>query len=347
MALLENRLFVSFIIVLITLFLAAVTKKILKIGGRISSNTKTKIDEIILAHIGRPIQIIVLTFGLFFAIRYLDADIAIGTISLFQIFSALWVIAVAFLVARIIKAFFTWYTEELQHRLKKKIDDTLFRFIRKVINFAVYLFALGIVLKQFGIEITPLLAGLGIAGIAVAMALKDTLANLFSALYITIDRPMKIGDFVEIDATTSGYVVDIGWRSTRLRTWDNNYLIIPNAKIAETVLRNYNAPNNEMTISIMCGVSYDSDLSKVEKIVLSVAKNLQKNLSGTVDKHEPSMRYKEFGDNSINFTVYLKVKSKSDRSKTVHEFIKELHKRFNKEKIEIPFPQRDVHLHKK
>lgn len=333
-------------IVAASFILAILARKFLKIVGNLASKTKTQIDEIVLRNISLPIQALIVTFGSFFAVKYYQSDFTIGTISMLQIFSILWIIAITFLVSRIVKALFEIYTYELKEKLHRKIDDTIFNFLRKLINFSIWIIALSIILKQFGIEVTPLLAGLGIAGIAVAMALKDTLSNFLSAIYITADRPMKLGDYIELDSKTAGYVVDIGWRTTRLRTWDNNYLILPNSKIAESVLRNYNAPKSEMTTLVSCGVSYDSDLNKVEKVALDVAKKIQKSVNGTIKDYIPSFRFREFGDSAITFTVSLRVKNRESRSVVVHNFIKALKISFDKEKIEIPFPQIDVHMPK-
>jgi small-conductance mechanosensitive channel len=338
--------YVAIGIVIASFIIAFLVRRILKIIGNLASKTKTQIDEIVLRNISFPIQVLIVTFGSFFAVKYYQSDFAIGTISVLQIFSILWIIAITFLVSRTIKALFEVYTYELKEKLHRKIDDTIFNFMRKIINFSVWIIALSIILKQFGIEITPLLAGLGIAGIAIAMALKDTLSNFLSAIYITADRPMKLGDYIELDANTAGYVVDIGWRTTRLRTWDHNYLILPNSKIAESVFRNYNAPKTEMTTLVSCGVSYDSDLKKVEKVALAVAKKVQKSVDGTIKDYEPSLRFREFGDNAITFTVSLRVKNRESRGRVVHEFIKALKTSFDKEKIEIPFPQMDVHMKK-
>ncbi|RZD30405.1 MAG: hypothetical protein CXT77_04700 [uncultured DHVE6 group euryarchaeote] len=337
---------VSISIIIISIIFAILMRRVLKIVAKFTAKTKTKVDEIILENIRSPIQVLIITFGFFFAVKYSQPEFSIGSISILQIFSILWIIAITFLVSRIIKALFEAYTYELKEKLHRKIDDTLFNFTRKLINFAVWIIALSIILKQFGIEITPLLAGLGIAGIAIAMALKDTLSNFLSAIYITADRPMKLGDYIELDANTAGYVVDIGWRTTRLRTWDHNYLILPNSKIAESVFRNYNAPKTEMTTLVSCGVAYDSDLKKVEKVALVVAKKVQKSVDGTIKDYEPSLRFREFGDNAITFTVSLRVKNRESRGRVVHEFIKALKISFDKEKIEIPFPQMDVHMKK-
>ncbi len=337
---------VSISIIIISIIFAILMRRVLKIVAKFTAKTKTKVDEIILENIRSPIQVLIITFGFFFAVKYSQPEFSIGSISILQIFSILWIIAITFLVSRIIKALFEAYTYELKEKLHRKIDDTLFNFTRKLINFAVWIIALSIILKQFGIEITPLLAGLGIAGIAIAMALKDTLSNFLSAIYITADRPMKLGDYIELDAKTAGYVVDIGWRTTRLRTWDHNYLILPNSKIAESVFRNYNAPKTEMTTLVSCGVAYDSDLKKVEKVALVVAKKVQKSVDGTIKDYEPSLRFREFGDNAITFTVSLRVKNRESRGRVVHEFIKALKTSFDKEKIEIPFPQMDVYMKK-
>ena len=335
---------VAISIVAASFILAILARRFLKIVGNLTAKTKTQIDEIVLKNISLPIQVLIVTFGLFFAVKYYQSDFAIGAVSVLQIFSILWIIAITFLVARIVRALFEIYTYELKEKLHRKVDETIFNFLRKIINFAIWIIAFSIILKQFGIEITPLLAGLGIAGIAVAMALKDTLSNFLSAMYITADRPMKLGDYIELDDKTAGYVVDIGWRTTRLRTWDHNYLILPNSKIAESVFRNYNAPKTEMTTRVSCGVAYDSDLEKVEKIALEVAKKVQKSEKGAVKDYIPTLRFREFADSAITFTVNLRVKDRESRSRVMHNFIKALKTRFDKEKIEIPFPQRDVHM---
>jgi small-conductance mechanosensitive channel len=341
--LLYNKYIIALGIIIITLFLSKITGKLLKIILHISSKTKTKLDDIVINMIKRPVKIIVLTVGFFIAFKYIYPDFVVGSINITSIFKVIWILAGAILINKIVNAFFIWYTEELQHKLHRKIDPTIFQFIRKIVNILIYVSALLAILSSFGVEITPMLAGLGIGGLAIALALKDTLANFFGALFMTVDRPMKIGDFIELDDKTAGYVNDIGWRTTRIKTWDGNFLIIPNSKIADALLKNYNSPKTNLTFSIGCGVSYDSDLKKVEKVVLDVAKKIIKKEDGAIKDFEPFVRFNEFGDSSINFAVFLESKSRADKFKIKHEFIKALHERFNKEKIEIPFPQIDVH----
>lgn len=344
---LSNKYFVSIGIIIATLIIAQIVSMIMKKIVRFSSKTDTKLDDIIIDAIKSPIRIIIITIGFFVAFKYVYPTFTVGDVGLENLFSVVWILAAAFLFNKIVNALFVWYTEELQHKVRRKVDKTIFQFIRKIVNILIYVFALLAILSSFGVEITPLIAGLGIGGLAIALALKDTLANFFAALFMTVDRPIKIGDFIELDDKTSGHVHDIGWRTTRIKTWDGNYLIIPNSKIADALLKNYNSPRTNLTFSIDCGVSYDSDLDRVEKISIDVAKKVIKKEDGAVNDFEPFVRFKEFGDSSINFAVFLEAKTRADKFKIRHELIKDLHKRFNKEKIEIPFPQMDIHMKKK
>jgi small-conductance mechanosensitive channel len=343
---LSNKYVVGLGIIVGTVIVAQILNFILAKIIKFTAKTKTKIDDLIINEIKSPLKIIIITIGLFISFKYIYPDFAIGLITLEKIFTVIWVLAGAFLVTKIINAIFEWYTEELQHKVKRKIDNTIFQFIRKIVNIIIYILAFLMVLNGLGVEITPLLAGLGIGGLAIALALKDTLANFFGALFLTIDRPMKIGDFIEIDDKTSGHVHDIGWRTTRIKTWDGNYIIVPNSQIADALLRNYDAPKSNMKFAVPCSVSYNSDLDKVEKIVVDEAKKVLKGFEGAVKDSKPSISFTDFGDSAINFKVIFEVKDRSYKFSLRHEFIKALHKRFKKEKIEIPFPQTDIWMRK-
>ncbi len=213
----------------------------------------------------------------------------------------------------------------------------------KIGNLLIYIIALILILDSLGVDVTALVAGLGIAGIAVAFALQETLANFFAGVYIMTDRPIRIGDFIELENGQKGYVIDIGWRSTKIRELPNNVIVIPNSKLVGSILKNYYLPKKEMAVLVQVGVSYDSDLEKVEKVTIDVAKEVMKKVVGEID-FEPFIRYHTFGDFSINFTVILRVKEYVDQYLLVHEFIKALHRRYKEEGIEIPFPIQTVYL---
>jgi len=199
-------------------------------------------------------------------------------------------------------------------------------------------------LSNLGVSITPMLTALGVGSLAVALALQDTMSNFFAGLYILASRQFRPGDFIKLDSGAEGYVVDIGWRATRIRELRNNMIVVPNAKLAQTQITNYHYPEKEMSASVQVGVAYGSDLDKVERVTIDVARNVLRTTPGGVADFEPSIRFHTFGDSSVNFSVTLRVKEYNDKFLLIHEFIKRLHERYQKEGIEIPFPQRIVRI---
>jgi len=201
-----------------------------------------------------------------------------------------------------------------------------------------------LILNTLNINITPFITSLGIAGLAVGLALQDTLSNFFAGLYILISKKIKPGDYISLDSGIEGYVEDITWRNTTIRQLPNNIVIVPNSKLASSIITNYYLPEKELAVLVQVGVSYNSDLEKVERVTIEVAKEVMKEVPGGVPNFEPFIRYHTFGDFSINFTVILRAQSYVDRYLVTHEFIKRLHKRYKEEGIEIPFPIRTVYL---
>ena len=200
-----------------------------------------------------------------------------------------------------------------------------------------------IILDQLKITISPLLASLGIMGLVVSLALQDTLANFFAGISLSIDRPVRIGDYIKLDSG-EGYVTQIGWRSTRIRTLSNKNLIVPNSKVTGSAITNFYLPELEWSASVNVVVSYGSDLEKVERITVEVAQETLREVEGGVKEFQPSIRYNAFGDSGIKFTVDLRVREYVDQYLIIHEFIKRLYKRYQSEGIEIPFPSRTIYL---
>lgn len=153
-----------------------------------------------------------------------------------------------------------------------------------------------------------------------------------------------MGDYIKLDSGIEGYVVDIGWRATRVRDLPHNLIIIPNGKLSQAVVTNYDLPEKELAVLVQVGVAYGSDLDKVERVTVDVAKETLREVPGGISTFSPFIRFHTFGDSSINFTVILRGKEFVDQYVLKHEFIKRLHARYRKEGIEIPFPQRVVHM---
>lgn len=202
-----------------------------------------------------------------------------------------------------------------------------------------------VVLQTLGISITPLVTALGVGGLAVGLALQDTLANLFAGIHIIASRQVRPGDYVRLESGEEGYVQDVTWRYTTIRQLPNNLTIVPNAKLASAVITNFYLPDQELAVLVPVGVSYDSDLVRVEAVTVAVGKEVMADVKGGVAEFEPFIRYNAFADSSINLTVILRGREVVDQHLIRHEFIKRLHNRYRAEGIEIPFPQRTVHLH--
>ena len=199
-------------------------------------------------------------------------------------------------------------------------------------------------LDSVGISITPLLASLGVGSLAVALALQDTLNNLFAGLYLVADKPVEPGHFVRLESGQEGRVTRIGWRSTWIRTLADDVIVVPNARLAGSVIVNRNLPDPESEITVEVGVRYDSDLEKVERVTLEVAREVQAHVDGGVAASEPGVRYHTFADSGIRFNVTLVARSFEATYRLRHEFIKRLTARYRQERIVMPFPTRTIDL---
>lgn len=199
-----------------------------------------------------------------------------------------------------------------------------------------------VVLQSLGISITPLLTALGVGGIAIALALQDTLANLFAGIQVLASKKVRPGDFIRLDSGEDGYVVDISWRNTTIRALAGNIVIVPNSRLAGAILTNFHQPLQAMDVWFQVGVSYGSDLEHVERVTVEVARDVMATVPGGVPDFAPVVRYHTFGDSSIDFTVILQTTEFLAQYRVVHEFVKRLHARYGAEGIEIPFPIRTL-----
>ena len=212
------------------------------------------------------------------------------------------------------------------------------------IELIVYLTGFLFMLQSFGVSITPLLTTLGVGGLAVALALQDTLSNLFSGINILLSKQIKVGDFIKLSTGEEGVVSDMNWRNTTIKQPSDNMVVVPNQKIATSIITNYALPYAECSIVIPVNVSYDSNLDHVESVTSAVAKAIVQETSGAVSDFEPFIRYGAFAESGISFNVILRVKTITDQHLIRHEFIKQLHARYQQEGIKIPFPVRTVKI---
>jgi small-conductance mechanosensitive channel len=216
---------------------------------------------------------------------------------------------------------------------------TIFVSITKV---AVWTIGGLILLDSLGVAITPLLTALGVGGLAVALALQDTLSNLFAGVHILASRKVLPGDFIQLDNGMQGYVQDTNWRNTIIRQLPNNILVVPNATVASSIVTNYHLPEHEIAVTVPCSVSYESDLEHVEVVTIEVGQEVMQEVKGAVPEYEPTVRYNTFGGSSISFNVGLRAADISAQALITHEFIKRLHARYQEEGIDNSSPTETV-----
>jgi small-conductance mechanosensitive channel len=313
----------------------AITRILLPWIARAFSKTATRIDDILLGALRPHVPLWFLLVGLVLGLRHVMGPWEFMSWA-YRIATALFILSVTIAVSSVL-------TRLLAESAKSWGDATQSSsLVQNAIRIAVISLGLLVIATNMGIAITPIITALGVGSLAVALALQPTLSNLFAGFQITLARKVRIGDYIELETGQTGYVEDIDWRTTQVRELPNNLYIIPNAKLADLIVRNYSLPVDEQSVVVQVGVSYDSDLAFVEKVTIEEAKVTLQRVQGGVGEFEPFIRFNAFGDSSINLSVILRVRAFADRYLTTHEFMKRLHARYAKEGIEIPFPQRVV-----
>lgn len=308
------------------IILRLVFSKLLKIIAR-----KTKISYSLLQQTFRGIPTLLgILIGLYVAMEILTIPPR-PLLFLQRLFHSIVILSLTLMVAHLGSGF-------LKHKLGKTSKNfASTSIIATAIDLTVYAIGILILLESFGVSISPLITALGVGGLATALALQDTLANLFSGINILVSKQIKMGDFVKLSTGEEGHVVDMNWRNTTIKTPTENMAVVPNKTIASSIITNYAQPFAECSISIPIGISYESDLDHVEKVTVEVAKEILQETEGGVKKFEPFIRYGSFAGSSINFNVILRVKTVTDQHLIRHEFIKRIYRRYQQEGIIIPF----------
>jgi small-conductance mechanosensitive channel len=303
---------------------------------RLTKKTPFKWDDLLLRSIKGLPTIWLATAGAYFALGVGELDpqiLATGYSALTVIAMGAAVLVVMRLAGGLVEAFSTQTTGTAH-------SPTL---VVNLAKLAVGVMGAFLILQNLGVEITPLITALGIGGLAVALALQDTLGNLFAGVQIILTRMVRPKDYVRLSSGEEGWVSDVRARHTTIETFpDGNLVTVPNAVLASATVKNYTHPEKALWVSVDVGISYASDLEHAERVALEVAADVLAAVEGGVKDQAPIMLYKAFGASSIDFEVRLQVRDFRSQGPVRHEFIKQLHKRFGEENIEIPFPIRTV-----
>jgi small-conductance mechanosensitive channel len=299
--------------------------------------TKWEIYEIIISALPGTAAVFFVLAGIYGALLGLPLAPPYHNV-MFKVLLVAVILSITWFVAKIAVGFVNLYARKAEGMIP---GTTIFAALTKLV---VLLVGLLVVLQTLGVSILPILTAFGVGGLAIALALQDTLSNFFSGLQILLSRQFQVGDFIRLETGEEGYVADITWRNTIIRTLPNNMVVVANAKLANSRITNFHLPEREITTLVPLNASYDSDLEKVERVTIEVAKSVLDEIEGGVSEFEPLVRYTAFTDFSISFNVVLQVREFSNRFLIVHELIKRLHHRYGEEGIEIPFPSRTVYL---
>jgi len=309
-----------------------------KVLHKWAATTQSRVDDIAVDVFRLPSIYWCVAIGLYFGLAVSELDekyifYISKTIYVLVIFSI--TIAAANLAGRLFKSY-------IQHS-NFPLPTTGLTYA--ILNGVILVTGFLVILTVLGISITPLITALGVGGLAVALALQPTLANLFAGIHIMMEQAIRVGDFIKLESGQEGYVEDITWRTTRIRMLPNNMVVIPNGTLSQSIVTNYYLPEKRMSLLISVSVSYDSDPENVERILIEEAKNGVGEIPGLLGEPEPFVRFiPGFGESSLDFTLICQVGEFVDQYLAQHELRKRIFKRLRRENIEIPFPQRTLHV---
>ena len=310
-------------------------------GKRLTGSTKTTLLDFVVKAVSKPLLIFVIIYGAFFSltsVTFLDSFQS----RINQAWLVSTVIVVVYTLRRVTNAILNWYGSEVATGSQSRVGENLLPLARRFINVSLIILGALLIMDALGIEISPLLAGLGIGGLAVALALQPTLSNFFAGTYLVSGNVLRVGDFIEMEGGVRGYVAEVGWRSARIRTPYNNMMIVPNSRIADSILTNYSEPSMEMGMLVEAGVSYSSNLARVREVVLEEASRLIEEMPEADKRNQPWFGFWNFGDSNVEFWVWLQATDRGTSFVLKTELMIRLHERFDKEGIEINYPVRKL-----
>lgn len=313
-----------------------------KVFMQLAKKTDTDLDDKILAVLKAPIFLTVSLLGLILSLTMITAlhggmGIFINIIK--SVLIIIWVIT----VAKVSTILIYGVLGKLAAKTETTLDDELLPLFENITKIVLYFIGLAMILKAWNIDVTPLLASAGIVGIAVAFAAQNTIAHIFGGISVYFDKPFKVGDRIQLDSGELGDVIDVGIRSTRIQTLDETMIVIPNDKIANAKIINFNSPSPRMNVKVNIGVAYGSDVAKVKKTLVKIAKDIPEALKDP----EPQVFFTEHGDYSLKFVLVAWISNPTLKGILIDKVNEGIDREFRKAGIEIPFPTQTIHMEKK
>lgn len=306
---------------------------------RWAARTKTDIDDLIVAKVKPPFSYIVWFLGIRVALEPLNLNIPV----LDKILSTVIVGIIFYIIAAVVDIFVKSALHRISAKTQSTLDDTLMPLINKTINVVVILIGVMWILRVWDIDITPLIASLGVAGLAIGLAVKDSLANIFGGISLILDQTVAVGDKVKLESGEMGHIEDVGLRSTRLRTPDNELIIVPNGQLANSRVQNFAQPTLTQRVVIDFGVGYDSDVDAVRKAVYEALLTVD---GVSTDDKMPEVLFMSMEDFYLRFSARFWVDNYGDAFRSKIDATDKIFTALKKHKIDIPFPTHTVKMEK-
>ena len=338
----ENEPLFALVLLVASFLVAAIAMIFIKIViAVIAKRTKSEMDDELLHHSQAPIFRLIVLGALLISVQLLELEGGVLDITT-KIILTLIYITVALYALKAAGIFYEHGFQRIAEKTKSTIDDEILPIAKKTTSAVIWIFAIIMVLGVWGVDVGPFLAGLGIAGLAISFALQESLANIFGGISLIMDRVYKVGDRIQLDSGEVGTVVDVGLRSTRLRTFDNELIIIPNSKPANSKVKNYVQPDTSLRVVVKFGVEYGTKPEKVKKVLEPVLKKIK----GISKSPAPVVEFTDMGDSSLNCVAKFWVPDYNDAYTKKLEATDLIYGELNKAKIGIPFPTRTVYMKK-
>jgi small-conductance mechanosensitive channel len=310
--------------------------------GRVTRRTKSKLDEGIVRAIRGPVFWLILISALRIALERVDALLGSWKDFLPDVYFVLYLLLATLVIWALIGVFAEWYGERLKRQAGSKLEKQWMPFLRRMAIILVGVIAATIALSHFEIDISGMLATLGIGSLAIALAAQASLADVINGFLIMIDQPYRVGDRIEIlDLDTWGDVVDIGLRSTRVRTRDNRMVIVPNSVIGKSLVVNYSYPDTKYRIQIHVGVAYGTEVETARETIIDAVRGVE----GVLETHPVEALFLEFGDSAMIFRVRWWIESYVDTRRMFDRVNTRIYEALETAGVELPPPLREVHHH--
>ena len=342
----DNNLLFAIATIIAGFAVAIIARIIVRWLEKFAETTETKWDDIIVAAIGTPVQVGIVALSIYIALKSFDVVPAqYAWVLSGKVLDSIYILLGTWIAASLLHDIVRIYGRQIAESTEGDMDDRIVDLLELAVRYIVWFVGLMLVMVNLEINITPFLAGAGIAGIALALAAQDLISNFFGGAIITVDKPFKVGDRIRMD-NFYGDVLSVGTRSTRVKTLDNEIVTIPNNKLTTNSVINYSEPDPKLRMTIPITVAYGTDPIRVKTILLEIAHEAIRKNDFLVEDPEPTAFFVEFSESSINFIVRVwtrHIVSSEKVKDTINCLIAE---RFAQEGIEIPFPQLEVRMKK-